>query len=181
MNRFLPKNPLYRFLVVAFSLYLLWYGVYELYLSPYTAADRYMSVTLIYLAKFMLVPFGYETELNYEYAEVTIKLAGSDLNGVWVGDNCNGFILFALFAIFVIAYPGPLQKKLWFIPAGIVGIHVINAARIAILTIIAEEAPETLTFNHNYTFTILVYGFVFWLWYLWAARMTAPLKRKHED
>lgn len=175
------KNPVIRFLVIAFGLYLLWYGVYELYLSPYTSADRYMSITLVYVAKWLLMLFGYSTVADYDQSEVTIKLAESDLNGVWVGDACNGFILFALFAIFVVAYPGPLKKKLWFIPAGILGIHLINAIRVAILTIIAEKSPESLTFNHNYTFTILVYAFVFWLWYLWSSKLSktgkAPLTK----
>lgn len=176
MNKLLPKDPVTRFLVLAFGLYLIWYGIYELAISPYTHADRYMSITLVYLAKWMLMPFGYETVLQYEYSEVTIKLAESELNGVWVGDACNGFILFALFAIFVIAYPGPKKTKIWFIPLGILGIHVINALRVAILTIIAEEAPESLTFNHNYTFTITVYAFVFWLWYLWSVKLSKSSK-----
>lgn len=135
-------------------------------------ADRNMSITLVYMAKWMLMLFGVSTEMQYEFSEVTIKMAGSDLNGVWVGDACNGFILFALFAIFVAAYPGPLKRKLWFIPAGILGIHLINAIRVAILTIIAEKSPESLTFNHNYTFTALVYAFVFWLWYVWASKLS---------
>jgi exosortase family protein XrtF len=172
------KNPVTRFLAIAFGLYLLWYGIYELYISPYTLADRKMSITLVYLAKWMLMIFGVSTELQYEFSEVTIKIAGTGGNGVWVGDACNGFILFALFAIFVVAYPGPLKRKLWFIPAGIVGIHLINAIRVAILTIIAEKSPESLTFNHNYTFTALVYAFVFWLWYLWASKLSVKKKEQ---
>ena len=36
------------------------------------------------------------------------------------------------------------------------------------LTVYYFPDPEILDFNHTYTFTILVYGYVFYLWYLWS-------------
>ena len=176
--KFSWKDPLFRFLVIALGGYLAWYLFYDLYLSQHTNADHAMSVSLVRIAEVMLGIFGYETILETEYVDVTIKLADAQYNGVWVGDTCNGFILFALFTIFVLAYPGSWKRKLWFIPAGILAIHLINAIRVSILTIISETAPETLTFNHNYTFTILVYAFVFYLWYVWANRLSKTSIRK---
>ena len=32
--------------------------------------------------------------------------------------------------------------------------------------------PELLDFNHDYTFTIIVYAFVFMLWYIWIQRFS---------
>ena len=94
--------------------------------------------------------------------------------GVWIGDPCNGFSLFALFLIFMITYPGPWKQKLWYIPLGLLAIHLVNVLRIVALTIILDNNSEWLDFNHNYTFNIIVYSFVFFLWYIWAKKFAAP-------
>jgi exosortase family protein XrtF len=102
-----------------------------------------------------------------------IRTAGIDgSHGVWVGDPCNGLTLFALFTGFVLAFPGPVVRKLWFIPVGIITIHILNVLRVTCLAIIQYYTPQYLEFNHTYTFTILVYSYVFVLWYVWAARLS---------
>jgi hypothetical protein len=39
--------------------------------------------------------------------------------------------------------------------------------RAAILALIQLKAPEHLDFNHHYTFTVIVYSFIFALWMIW--------------
>jgi exosortase family protein XrtF len=95
-------------------------------------------------------------------------------HGLWIGDPCNGITLFALFTGFVIAYPGPVKRKIWFIPLGLFAIHIVNILRIVALAFITLYAPSYLEFNHTYTFTIIVYSFVFFLWMLWANKFSKP-------
>ena len=48
---------------------------------------------------------------------------------------------------------------------------------VVVLARMQATAPEWLEFNHDYTFTVLVYGLVFALWYLWTvwgSSATAP-------
>ena len=169
----IKSNPILRFLVVAITAYLLWFTVYEAFIKyPETELDRKINIGLVETAEVMLELVGFDAVPNYDFNEVTIKLSDSPRNGVWVGDKCNGMELFALFTIYVLAFPGPWRKKLWYVPLGIVSIHLINALRIAILTIIERDSPETLDFNHNYTFTILVYSFIFFLWYWWTVKLS---------
>ena len=101
---------------------------------------------------------------------------GSDL---WVGDPCNGVALFAVFLIFLIAYPGPWRHKLWFAPLGLLSIHLINALRIVVLAIVVTIDYELLNFQHDYTFYVIVYGWVFLLWAIWVKRF-APGRLKAE-
>ena len=84
-----------------------------------------------------------------------------------IGAPCDGVALFALFAIFILAFPGPISRKAWFIPAGIALLHLANIVRVVVLARIQATSPEWLEFNHDYTFTVLIYGLVFALWYLW--------------
>ena len=50
---------------------------------------------------------------------------------VYVGDYCNGLVFCALFMGFVLAYPGPVRRKVWFIPAGTLAIYLLNVVRVA--------------------------------------------------
>ena len=50
--------------------------------------------------------------------------------------------------------------------------HLANLLRVVSLVIIQFNRPQSLKFNHDYTWTVLVYGFIFWLWYLWATRFS---------
>lgn len=114
----------------------------------------------------------------------SIRTIGIDgTHGIWIGDPCNGLVLFALFTGFVLAFPGPWKRKLWFIPLGIVTIHAINVVRVTALALIVYyyPDPEVLDFNHTYTFTILVYGYVFSLWYWWAAKLSGATLSPNTD
>jgi len=63
-----------------------------------------------------------------------------------------------------------LPKKLWFIPFGLITLHLLNALRIIALCIIVGVDYRYLDFNHTYTFTILVNGYMFLLWLWWAKK-----------
>ncbi len=174
------KNPYFRFTFLAIILYVVWYVIYEAWLHPSGLWDRIIINNLVYLSSGILHLFGYATLPESGFDE-TIRIVGIDgTSGVWIGDPCNGFSLFALFLIFMITYPGPWKQKLWFIPLGLIGIHLINAIRIAALAIIVDVNIDWLYFNHNYTFNIVVYSFVFLLWYIWAKKYAGPYIAKQK-
>ncbi len=160
-----------RFIVLAVLLYLGWYVIYELYINPWGKLDRAVIENLILIAGFFLRAMGYELIPSppEHVSERTIGIDGT--HGLWIGDPCNGITLFALFTIFVLAYPGPIKKKAWFIPFGLVTIHLLNVIRVMALSIIVTYDYAYLDFNHTYTFSVLVYGYVFFLWYLWAGKL----------
>ncbi|MFB6258591.1 MAG: exosortase X [Flavobacteriales bacterium] len=169
-----------RFIVLAVILYLSWYLLYELAIHPWGKLDRLVIENLILLAGLVLKGLGYEL-IPSPPEDVNIRTIGIDgTHGLWIGDPCNGLTLFALFSIFVIAYPGPIRKKAWFIPLGLLSIHLLNVLRIVALSIIVSYDYAYLDFNHNYTFSIIVYGYVFLLWYLWAGKLAKKKKGKAE-
>lgn len=167
------NDPLYRFLIKAVFLYLIWYLVYELWLHPSGKVDLLVIRNLEDLSGILLKLLGYSLISESDISSIrTIGIDGT--HGIWIGDPCNGIVLFALFSGFVLAYPGPWKTKAWFIPLGLITIHILNVLRIAALALIVYHFPNpnVLDFNHTYTFTILVYGYVFLLWYLWATRLS---------
>lgn len=169
MFKYITENKILFFLLKAFGLYLFWYILYDLWLHPKSTLDNIVSSNLAFWSSLILKILGFIAIDSAAVSTDNITVIGIDgTHGLWVGDPCNGITLWALFVGFVIAYPGKIKNKFWFIPLGMLLIHIINIARIVALCLIVYYAPNALAFNHTYTFTILVYAFVFWLWLLWS-------------
>lgn len=166
MKAILPKNAFFRFLITASVSYLLLFVFYQFAIKRFTLYDQRFIGTIINSADWVLNLLGYKTFKMLQDADLqVIGIDGS--NGVWVGSNCNALKLFGLFAVFIICYPGRQLPKLWYVPLGLLCIHLLNITRVVVLATLAYNSPEWLQFNHTYTFTILIYGFIFALWMLW--------------
>ena len=169
-SRLTARDPLLRFLLLAASLYAAWYLLYSFVLHPWGALDSGVINSLIVWSGTILTLLGYDLipePVNADNIR-TIGVEGGHL--LWIGDPCNGVGLFAVFLIFLIAYGGPWKHKLWFGTLGILTIHLVNALRVAALCIVVSINYEWLNFNHDYTFYVIVYGWVFFLWYIWVKR-----------
>jgi exosortase family protein XrtF len=171
------RNPVFRFIGMATGLYLVWYFAYEYYVKPSTLFDDYVIDSLVRWGERLLTFFGY-TISDYTALDGPLRshlgIAGS--KGVSIGAPCDGAVLFALFIVFVVSYPGSFKHKWWFIPVGLLTIHFINILRVIGLAIIVHINEDWLAFNHDYTFTLIVYAFVFFLWWLWIKKFTQQEK-----
>jgi len=168
----ITENKGLFFLIKAFFLYLVWVLAYRLFLHEDSAIDYWLINNLTSIAANTLQFFGYKMMLLPSDVS-TMGVVGIDgSHGVLIGYPCNGLELFALFTGFVIAYPGKLSNKLWFIPAGLLSIHLLNILRVIGLALLSYHAPEKLEFNHTYTFTFIVYSYVFFLWIIWALKLS---------
>ncbi len=176
----MQKNPsaFVKFLLSASALYLLLFLFHQFIVKRYTFYDQRFISWIIEGAEFGLRVLGYKTFKVLQDRDIQV-LGIDGSNGVWVGSNCNAISLFSLFSVFIIAYPGPWKHKAWFIPAGIFAIHLINILRVVALAIIANYDYRLLDFNHTYTFTFLVYGFIFGLWILWVNKFSNRSGLKH--
>lgn len=172
MLKSLRHQPVLLFLLKAFGLYVLWYILYEIWLHPQGKMDLLLIDNLIFLSSGILELLGFRLIEQPLYNEAIRTMGIDGSHGVWIGDPCNGLTLFALFTGFIIAYPGPLIRKLIYIPIGIIIIHFMNVLRIVSLSVITLYAPEYLEINHTYTFTILVYTCVFILWIIWTNKFS---------
>ncbi len=174
--RVAKRDPVVHFFLIAGLLYLGWYLLYELLLHPRGTLDRAVIDNLMLLSGGLLETIGYTLlpEPQFDSNRYIGIQGGSHL---WIGDPCNGVSLFAVYLIFLAAYPGPWRHKAWFGAVGLLSIHLINVLRIVVLVIVARYDYELLTFNHDYTFYVVVYGWVFLLWAIWVKRF-APTTLK---
>ncbi len=171
------KHPFFKFILLSTGIYLGWIGLYEYYLKPSTLFDDYIIDSLVKIDEFMLRALGYDTTPYQDFPMRShIGILGS--KGVTIGAPCDGAVLFALFTAFVLAFPGKWIHKLWYIPVGLISIHLINALRVLGLAVIVHINEDWLDFNHDYTFTLFVYAWVMLLWWIWISRYSPLAKKK---
>jgi exosortase/archaeosortase family protein len=158
------SNDLLKFIFSVLAFYLIGLVFYESFLLPKTQMDEYLIHGLVVVSEWVIqnlgfVTSGHETPLFY-----TIQIENSV--GVWVSPNCDGWMVVWVFLSVWIFLPIMRYWKLAMIPLCALAIESVNVIRIVSLAIITKYFPQSLAFNHDYTFTIVVYGFVIFLWWL---------------
>ncbi len=92
----------------------------------------------------------------------------AETRGIYVADLCLAIPAMVIFTAFIAIYSGKTIHKLWFIPASLFGIFLINALRIASLAYIQRYSTvEVFHFTHNYAYVVLAYSFIFLMIKLW--------------
>lgn len=163
---------LIRFLGLGLSGYLVWYILYAYWLKSFTHLDEALIHSMVWVSETVLRALGFALyEISSDSWRWQVGIANS-VGLLEIGEACDGLVLFVLFSVFILAFPGPWRRKVWFIPMGVFAIHIANLVRVISLVILNFYSPESLAFNHDYTWTVLIYGFIFWLWYLWVERFS---------
>ncbi|MFT4600398.1 MAG: exosortase/archaeosortase family protein [Arenicella sp.] len=166
----LLRNKAVQFILYAGGLYIVWILLYYFVIKTNTNWDYNLNYNIVELTQKFLNIFNVPTYIDIESDHVVLFMDGLNYRGIWVGDECNGFKLFSIFSIFIIAFPASYKVKLWFVPMGLLIVHIANILRVAALVMIGNHYPEYLDFNHLYTFTIFVYAIIFLLWYWFAKK-----------
>ena len=167
-------SPQVQFLLTVGALYLGWLVLYEGGLAPDGRLDSWLSDNIAVASGGFLHVLGFAAigATDADSGMPTVFMDGRP--AVLVGNPCNGLAIYAIFAGFIVAFPGHWRAKLWFIPAGIVLLYFINIGRVAALALNHHYAHRSVDFNHHYTFTVLVYACICVLWMLWVRRYGAP-------
>ncbi len=152
---------LVKFFIRAFIFFIAWMLVYEGYIAHSRFVDQILVNHLVNFSSGLLSVLGFHVFTD----GAVVGIDGT--HGVTVGIPCNGMRLFGLFVGFIVSFQGKWSYKFLFIISGLLLIHILNIVRIVGLAIVVNINPESLEFNHKYTFTLIVYTFVFLLWVIW--------------
>lgn len=155
------NSPLYKFIVTAIAIFVLWYLVYEMWLLPEGSLDQWVSLNTIGIAGGVLKKLGFDV-----YTVNRIIGIGENA-GVEVLNGCNGLSSMGLFIGFVAAYPGVWYNKVSFSILGVGVIYIVNILRITSLVLIQAKYPEYFDFMHEYSTSALFYLIIFLLWMIW--------------
>jgi exosortase/archaeosortase family protein len=106
--------------------------------------------------------------LGLQFIKEGLKMTFVENNGyISINQSCSGLKVFLQFLVLMILFPGPWKHKLWFIPAGLVIIHLTNIFRIVGLAQVTISLPQYWHFSHDYFFRPLFYVVIFTMWVIW--------------
>ncbi len=168
LNKLLPYMGIAFFISKISLLYFSWTLMYEKVIEGSTL-DAWITGNVAWISAGILNLMGQQALASHN----TVSIDGLPL--VIIGGPCNSIEFFGLFACFVLAYPSRIVHKLWFIPVGILFIHLLNIIRVVLLALNLWYSRESFEFNHKYTFILFIYGLTFLLWTAWVKRFTAPV------
>ena len=158
-------NKVIIFIASAVGLYLAWFLVYDFWLKPDGQLDYRLTTNIAHVSANLLQMLGLDAHVEHRS-----RLFIGNKAGVWIDHPCNGLELYALFAGFILVYPGLWRRKLLFIPLGIAIIYGLNIFRVTLLALNYEYSRQSFAFNHKYVFTFVVYSVIFGMWMLWVNR-----------
>ena len=93
-----------------------------------------------------------------------------------INQSCSGLKPILQFILLMFIFPVPWKHKAWFIPMGIVIVHIVNLFRITGLAVVTITIPEYWDFAHDNVFRPFLYVVIFFLWVWWAEKFRGPAK-----
>ena len=93
--------------------------------------------------------------------------------GLMINEGCSGIKQIMQFGILMLIFPGPWKHKAWFIPLGMIIVHLTNILRIIILTVVIKNWPANIQDVHDSWMRIMFYVVIFALWLLWVEKIAA--------
>ena len=89
---------------------------------------------------------------------------------VFIKNYCLGINTMFVFVALILGFPGKWKDRLWFIPVGVLGIHIINIVRIVALCLAIILSPNPETFKHHEIFDTIAMVFIFLMFMVWVKR-----------
>lgn len=98
----------------------------------------------------------------------TIHFQNNGFIGITHG--CSGVKPMLQYLLLMLVFPGPWKHKAWFIPMGLIIIHLTNLFRISGLAVVTVTIPEYWDFAHDNFFRPFFYVVIFLLWVWWVEK-----------
>lgn len=134
------------------------------------------------MAKLVYYPSAWFVEnlLRIEITTVnqTKTMYFSNNGYIAVNRSCSGFKQILQFVLLMIFFPGFWKRKLWFIPLGILIVHITNLFRIIGLSVVVITFPQYWDFSHDNLFRPFFYVVIFLLWVWWVEKLAKPETKK---
>ena len=166
-------TPTILFLVKFVGIYLVGNFLYGLYATAYEPAPDPATYWVTDQTAIVLTACGWPTKAENQTKKATTELRHDGRRVLAVYEGCNGINVMIIFVAFLIAF-GPITKPLlWFIPLGLLIIHLMNLARITLLFWVSLYWEDYMYFTHKYFFTAILYVVVFILWVWWVRKFAS--------
>lgn len=165
-------KPTILFLVKFIGLYLVINLLYGFYVSAYLPGPDPATSEVSDQTSILLNTCGWSTSTVDSLTKPITLLSEESRTVLAIYEGCNGINVMIIFVAFLFAF-GPVSRQLlWFIPTGLVILHLANLLRVAVLFWVSLYQPDFMYFLHKYLFTAFLYVIVFVLWIFWVRRFS---------
>ena len=175
----LTDVALFGFLILGFHFFFRFWA-YDLHYAPLqnAVAPIYEFLTELLFRNSI---WALKHLTNYEFSTQGRDIfIGPGFVGVHYG--CSGLKQFLEWIVLMVIFPGPWKHKAWFIPMGLVIIHLVNIFRISGLSVLLNYYPEHWKFTHDYIYRPFFYVVMFFLWVWWVEKFRNKANaNKQED
>ncbi len=160
-------RPAIRFLLVFVGLYLVANLLYGLWIRSY-GEDPDPLTRMVTQQTTAILNLGRSHASSRDNTQgPTVFIETKDRIVLNVYEGCNGINVQIVFLAFVAAFGGSGKRMAWFIPLGLLLIHLANLCRIVMLYVVAQHYQRYFYYVHKYLFTAGIYAAVFILWLAW--------------
>lgn len=159
--------PTILFLARFLGIYLVANLLYGFYVTSFEPRPDSITHIVARQTSGVLNACGWDTSArdNARKPTTEVSLKGRDILSIYEG--CNGVNVMIIFAAFLLSF-GPLNRALWwFLPLGVIVLHLANLGRISVLFWVSLNEPDFMYFLHKYFFTAVLYVVTFILWVIW--------------
>ena len=173
-----PLVDVFIFMVIIIFFHKLWWdwGLKDLLLNYFSFAKLEKV-----MARQVFLPSSWFVEhvIGYDIKTLNTTLYFPNNGYIEVNGSCSGLKQFYQWIFLMVLFPGPWKKKLWYIPIGLIVIHLTNIFRIIALSVIVMEWPQYWTFSHDWILRPFFYVVIFIMWVIWVEKFrTKPKKAK---
>jgi exosortase/archaeosortase family protein len=159
------------FCLITILIHLSW-KIWELKLHYFPIANLMKSLAII----FNTMVFDQSSWVLIHLLKIKLAIFSTTMycdNGAGVSlvGSCSGIKQIMQFALLMIIFPGTWKKKAWYIPLGMIIVHLTNVLRIICLGVIANNWPDKIQYAHDNWLRIMFYVVIFGLWVLWVEKI----------
>lgn len=168
-----PWKPLFHvclFCAITLAIhkgYYWWSDHYQFYPlhKPITNAAQWMAHRL-FLHSALLVDLFMPVDIRPETQTFVLDYGRS----VYITAGCSGLKQWIQVGLLLLVFPGPWRHKLWYIPLGMLLLHIVNIFRIVALCALMRQNPDQWQWIHDWLFRPFFYIVIFLLWAIWVER-----------
>ena len=160
------------FVIIIYGFHLIWkaslpyFMNMDIYLSPTNFMKNHVFIQSSWFIKNIL---------GIEFKTVDLTMYFPDNRYIAITSGCSGLKLFYEWIILMVLYPGPWRPKVWFIPLGLIVLHLLNLFRIVALAVIIMWKPDYWDFSHDYILRPFFYLVMFIMWMVWEEKFRIPV------
>jgi exosortase family protein XrtF len=160
-------KPALRFLGLFLLIYFIGNILYGFFIESFRNTADPVTLWVSHQVGQILNFAGKEVNVTLNPVAPTVFMTHAGEVVISIYEGCNGVNVMIVFIAFMVAFGGNVKRIMWFLPAGLLIIHVANLFRVALLYIVAQNNTRYFYYIHKYVFTAFIYVIVFALWYVW--------------